>query len=242
MKSIARRAAQAAAGLCLVTLCGALATLLAAGEGDSAAAPATRMPEVKHRFAGMETCSICHLSRRRGNQVGAWQETAHAKGYTNLATEKYKAVGKEVGVDDPQKSEKCLRCHTTAYGVEARWLAATYKREEGVTCEACHGPGEDFALATVMPEKQKAVALGLYEHPEASCTWCHNEQSPTWKAGRYVTKDGSRGMKGGVGEVFVGVDNLFDAEYEDYGVVGFFDNEFYPAPDRRFYAGVKFTI
>jgi hypothetical protein len=25
-----------------------------------------------------------------------------------------------------------------------------------------------------------------------SCTQCHNEQSPTWKADRYTTKDGKK--------------------------------------------------
>jgi iron complex outermembrane receptor protein len=56
----------------------------------------------------------------------------------------------------------------------------------------------------------------------------------------YATVDAKVSYQHKYGEVFVGVDNLFDEEYEDYGVVGFFDNEFYPAPERQYYAGVKF--
>jgi iron complex outermembrane receptor protein len=43
-------------------------------------------------------------------------------------------------------------------------------------------------------------------------------------------------------ELFFGVDNVLDEEYEEYGVVGFTASEFYPAPGRRYYAGLKMTF
>jgi iron complex outermembrane receptor protein len=55
----------------------------------------------------------------------------------------------------------------------------------------------------------------------------------------YLTVDAKVSYHHKYGEVFVGVNNVLDEEYEDYGVVGFFGNEFYPAPERYYYAGVK---
>ncbi|MCP4253513.1 MAG: hypothetical protein GY775_08895 [Candidatus Scalindua sp.] len=41
---------------------------------------------------------------------------------------------------DEEYRQKCYECHTTGYNKET----GTYE-EEGITCEACHGPGEVFA-------------------------------------------------------------------------------------------------
>ena len=41
---------------------------------------------------------------------------------------------------DEDYRKKCYECHTTGYNKET----GTYE-EEGITCEACHGPGEVFA-------------------------------------------------------------------------------------------------
>ena len=41
-----------------------------------------------------------------------------------------------------------------------------------------------------MDDRQKAIRAGLIYPAFQSCTRCHNEQSPTWKPDRYVTKEG----------------------------------------------------
>ena len=41
-----------------------------------------------------------------------------------------------------------------------------------------------------MDDRQKAILAGLVYPAFQSCTRCHNDQSPTWKPNRYVTKEG----------------------------------------------------
>ena len=81
-----------------------------------------------------------------------------------------------MGIDDPQKSEKCLNCHVTGHGVAV---------EEGVGCESCHGPGSEYKTIKVMKKifagEVKGADYGLINPGEAQCKTCHNEKSPTYK-------------------------------------------------------------
>jgi len=88
------------------------------------------------QYVGVNKCKMCHKSAKKGNQFGKWSESAHAKAYATLATDEAKAVAKKAGVSgDPQKAAECLTCHVTGYSAPASAKAATYKMEEGVTCE-----------------------------------------------------------------------------------------------------------
>lgn len=140
------------------------------------------------RYVGSTMCKNCHSGAEKGGAFEHWQGSPHAKAYETLATAKAKEVGKAVGVDDPQQSEKCLKCHVTAYGVDKKELRPTFKMEMGVQCEACHGPGEDHQKKR-MAEAMKA---GATPSPVAAdeirsgatletCTQCHNPESPTYQ-------------------------------------------------------------
>ena len=63
-----------------------------------------------HQYVGVKKCAMCHKSKARGNQVGAWMEARHSKAYATLATDTAKEAGKKLGIEDPQKSPKCLKC------------------------------------------------------------------------------------------------------------------------------------
>jgi iron complex outermembrane receptor protein len=42
---------------------------------------------------------------------------------------------------------------------------------------------------------------------------------------------------------YVGVNNIFDEKFSEYGVVGFTGNKnFYPAPERNFYGGLRVAL
>ena len=58
---------------------------------------------------------MCHKKDDAGNQHGKWKDGPHAKAFEVLAGEKAKATAAKLGIDDPQKSGKCLKCHSTAY-------------------------------------------------------------------------------------------------------------------------------
>lgn len=149
----------------------ALVGLNAFGEGRDAA-----------NYVGLKTCGMCHKSEAGGNQLGKWQETAHSKAYELLGTDKAKEVGKKVGVDNPQTSGKCLKCHATAYNfTETQVANEKLDPKDGVTCESCHGPGKDYKSIATMKDREAAVKVGLIYPATQSCKLCHNEQNPAFK-------------------------------------------------------------
>ncbi|MEI7437162.1 MAG: cytochrome c family protein [bacterium] len=150
-------------------------------------------------YIGTKTCAMCHKKAEGGNQFGIWQASPHAKAIESLGTPEAKAMGAKVGVADPQKSGKCLKCHSTAYNFTEELqvkavgeAAAKVAVEDGVTCESCHGPGKNYKAKTVMADRAQSIAGGLIYPAAKSCTLCHNDQSPAWKADRYTTKDGKK--------------------------------------------------
>lgn len=132
-------------------------------------------------YVGVKTCAICHKKEDSGNQFGVWEKSPHAKAFETLGTPAAKDIGKKAAIDDPQKSGKCLKCHSTAYSFTESVATEKIKPEDGVTCESCHGPGKKFMAKTTMEDPAKAVAAGLISPASQSCELCHNDQSPTWK-------------------------------------------------------------
>jgi hypothetical protein len=143
-------------------------------------------------YVGVKMCGICHKKDESGNQLGKWQAGPHAKASELLATPEAKEAGKKLGVDDPQKSGKCLKCHSTAYNFTESVATEKIKPEEGVTCESCHGPGKKYMAKSTMEDRAKAIEGGLVYPASKSCEMCHNDQNPTWKPDRYTTKDGKK--------------------------------------------------
>ncbi|HEX5054791.1 MAG TPA: cytochrome c family protein [Planctomycetota bacterium] len=149
--------------------------------------PDTPLPK-GGRYIGAAMCKSCHEGAAKGDQYEHWSKTEHAKAYENLGTDKAKEVGKKHGVDDPQKSEKCLECHVTAYGLDKKEIKGSFKMELGVQCESCHGPGEEHQkkrFAEAMKKDAAPSPITAEEiHAERSmntCGKCHNEKSPTYK-------------------------------------------------------------
>ncbi len=140
-----------------------------------------------HKYVGAEKCKMCHNSPAKGAQFTKWSESKHAKAYATLATDEAKKVAQAKGIADPQKDPACLKCHVTGASAPADQLGEKYKKEEGVTCEACHGPGSDYMAMAVMKDKAKATAAGLVDPTEAVCKGCHNPESPTFKEFNFAT-------------------------------------------------------
>jgi hypothetical protein len=151
----------------------------------AAQAPAGTEKPAAHKVVGATQCKMCHQGPAKGDQFKIWSESAHAKAYTDLATPAALEVAKKAGVADPQKDEKCLGCHTTAHYTKAD-CNPSYKVDEGVGCEACHGPGSDYKAMAVMKDKAAAMKAGMTMPDEAFCKKCHNENSPTFKAFNYA--------------------------------------------------------
>ncbi|MFQ5705992.1 MAG: cytochrome c family protein [bacterium] len=151
------------------------------GDGQDKAAD----KKVAFKYGGVKTCKACHLVAKSGAQYKIWAKGPHARAYETLKTPKSQETAKKLGIDDPLKSEKCLKCHVTAFGVKASLKGPKLKLEEGVSCEACHGPGSVYKKRQIMKDifagKVKGAKYGLVLPTEKVCVKCHNSESPFYK-------------------------------------------------------------
>jgi len=118
-------------------------------------------------YVGVGKCKTCHKSEKRGKQFPIWEESKHSKSFAALTSEEVKAK-----VPDAPENPKCLKCHASLFEKAAEF------KEEGVTCEVCHGPGSAYRKLKVMKSREESVKNGLivYDSPEAiktQCLTCH---------------------------------------------------------------------
>lgn len=133
----------------------------------------------KHAYVGVKKCSKCHKKEKDGEQYPLWKKSAHAGAYKTLASKKAKEIAAKKGIKDPQKSDKCLKCHVTGHGDGD--LAKAIDKKNGVGCESCHGGGKDYYKKSTMKDQKKALAKGLHLPTAKTCAGCHNAESPTYK-------------------------------------------------------------
>jgi YVTN family beta-propeller protein len=128
----------------------------------------------EHQYVGAAQCGSCHKGEMMGHQYSVWRMGPHARAWSVLATPKgYEAAAKQGIQGDPQRAPQCLKCHTTAYGAAH---AATSSVDQGVTCEACHGPGGDYMFEAVMRDRRGAVQAGLETPGPQTCRNCHDQK------------------------------------------------------------------
>lgn len=162
--------------VCALAVAAAVLMLLAVGAQAQEKAAA-------HKYVGSDGCKMCHQSPAKGDQYGQWLKSAHAKAFETLANEKSLAIAKEKKLAKaPQEEPACLKCHVTGAGKAADVFMPTFKKEQGVGCESCHGAGSDYKAMAVMKDKAKSIEAGMIVPDEKTCTACHNQESPTYKA------------------------------------------------------------
>lgn len=122
---------------------------------------ATPADSSKYKYVGMEKCaSTCHNNNDMGYQYDFMKAGPHSASFKILTTNKAIMMANGAGLKEvPSESPVCLKCHSTGAGLDSTFFAATFIREEGVTCEACHkGP---YRPKTYIPV-------------EKDCLECHN--------------------------------------------------------------------
>jgi len=158
----------------LVIFVMAFATLAGSGDKD-------------FKYVGSKKCKTCHNADKNGAQYKLWSEGPHAKAFEALKSEGAAEKAKAAKVEgDPTKSEACLACHTTA-GTKKN-VDKSYEIDEGVGCEACHGPGSEYKKMSTMKVRADAVAAGMLVADENTCKNCHKEDTPGHKGkfGKYA--------------------------------------------------------
>jgi len=139
------------------------------------------LAQTPHDFVGVKKCSLCHKKDDGGNQYGKWMESKHSKAFETLGTDAAKKTAKERGIDDPQTSGQCLKCHSTAYHFTESIVTDAIPVEEGISCESCHGAGKDYMKKSIMENRDDAIANGLVIPDEKACVQCHNPESPQYQ-------------------------------------------------------------
>ncbi len=121
----------------------------------------------QNKYIGAAKCKMCHNKTDKGAQYSKWLAGPHAKAMESLK-------------GDDASNPKCLKCHSTAASVDQS-LVLTLTKEEGVSCESCHGPGSAYKSMSVMKNKEMAISKGLVIPDEKVCKKCHNSESPNFK-------------------------------------------------------------
>ena len=130
----------------------------------------------KYQYLGAEKCaSVCHNNDTMGYQYNSWLTSPHRESYSVLASRKADKYARAANIkENPQESNACLKCHITGADLDSSFLTATYKKDDGVTCEACHKHSYDGK--TYIPK-------------EEDCLQCHNES--LHKINKFNFKEGN---------------------------------------------------
>ncbi len=139
--------------------------------------------QAQNKYTGTKLCATCHKSGKGGTAFVVWEKSGHAKAFEALKSDAAKKIAKEKGLSKPpHESPECLKCHVTGGG-SAKNVEATFKMEDGVGCEACHGAASAYKMLHSKGDVAKSKEAGLMEGDKTGkeCMVCHNEGSPTFK-------------------------------------------------------------
>lgn len=129
--------------------------------------------DVPPTYVGAGKCRDCHKTEKQGKAYPIWEASKHAQASNALKSDAAKAAAEKAGLTVPaEQSPVCQKCHVPLAGAAAE-LAA-----EGVTCEACHGPGSLYKKLSVMVDREACVKNGLVvfasqDAVKAKCLSCH---------------------------------------------------------------------
>lgn len=125
-------------------------------------------------YVGARVCARCHSGPEAGHQFSLWLLSKHSIAYATLAKPEAKEIAELSGIrSDPQESFTCLGCHSSGAQAEDWEKDETFRVEDGVQCETCHGPGSEYMFADVMADRRAAVAAGLRMPNRDTCLRCH---------------------------------------------------------------------
>ncbi|WP_022683899.1 multiheme c-type cytochrome [Sphingobium bisphenolivorans] len=175
--------------LLILLLCG----LPGSGGNPADAAPASRA------YSGVASCagSTCHGRMEgdgkivRQDELMRWQEPstpggAHSRAFAVLSGTRGRQIAATLGLGDPASAPACLGCHSTPAAERgARFLA-----QDGVGCEACHGPASGWIAShyAVGASHAANVAAGMIplDRPQVRASVCLDCHFGSDRPGQFV--------------------------------------------------------
>ena len=188
----------------LVAVCGGLGVMwfdgvspiAVADERTIAAQVVATLPALgdePYEYVGSKKCKMCHMKVHK-----SWSKTKMGMAFNTLKPGEAKEAKEKHNLDvdkDYTRDAACIKCHTVGYGQAGGYVmpdlndkkaVKAAKKLEGVGCESCHGPGSEYVKLhkDVFMSKRKYkveefYAAGQRKIDEATCTVCHNADSPT---------------------------------------------------------------
>jgi YVTN family beta-propeller protein len=147
--------------------------LLIRGQDVLGAGPVEKIP----LYVGSEVCASCHDGPGAGYQYSKWLLSKHSRAYAALSLPEAKEIARISGVPvEPTKSPVCLGCHSTASHAEPWEIEVTFRREHGVQCEGCHGPGSEYLDVHQLKNRKLSEERGMEFPTKADCMICHGEK------------------------------------------------------------------
>lgn len=129
-------------------------------------------------YVGRAVCLECHDA---GHDSGACTLRAipeHDRSFAALSKRQAVDIATISGVlGSPAESRICLDCHATAADEGRRWTTESFRVEDGVQCEACHGAGSLHVDLFRTPEHPSPTKLPELIEPgdRWRCAACHVE-------------------------------------------------------------------
>jgi len=89
----------------------------------------------------------------------------HLRPYATLETARSERLAEVLRIGNPAQSQRCTVCHAPFQTVRAGQLSQTARISEGVSCENCHGPAENWLRAHTRPDwsHEDRVHAGMRE-------------------------------------------------------------------------------
>jgi hypothetical protein len=171
---------------------------------EVSAVPPAAAASASFAYIGIDGCVRCHESPREAdnrpdsetglavtdfylmNEATVWsKQDRHSQAFKVLENPRSVRMGELLGVDVKSPAAGCINCHALVLNSDKREIGKwAHRLADGVSCEACHGPGEKYESAHHRPEwrtldpEVKAREFGFINVREAGaktalCASCH---------------------------------------------------------------------
>ena len=147
--------------------------------------------EMTTRFTGEPSCasSSCHGGGTGKDQCLTWEKMDfHTRAPAILAVKRSQRIAETLGIADATKDARCTICHNPLQSLPAARFASAKPevRDQGVSCETCHGPAETWLRFHTRLDLSHEQRIGagmremrdLYDRANV-CVACHLNVDPT---------------------------------------------------------------
>jgi hypothetical protein len=146
------------------------------------------------KFLGSQSCSAssCHGGAgEKSKQYTIWSthDFHHARPYATLETARSERLAEVLKIGNPAQSARCTVCHAPFATVPAERLGHDVAVTEGISCESCHGPAENWIRSHTRPDYTHAdrIASGMRDMRNLyvranTCVACHQNIDPEIRA------------------------------------------------------------